>query len=141
MKLSIKMPRMGRNATREGKPSGQAFASRYRGLILSILVFLALVFAILAFNYFGSRWANSHTEEVVAIADVQSRVDSIARGLQDLKLSALENPNTPYIRGIRSRMARISPVSTVPSRISGRSTRSARAGTTRVLRAPAVSNR
>ena len=104
MKLSIKMPRMERNAAREGKPSGQAFASRYRGLILSILVFLALVFAILAFNYFGSRWANSHTEEVVAIADVQSRVDSIARGLQDLKLSALENPNTPYIRGIRSRM-------------------------------------
>lgn len=78
--------------------------NRYRGIIISIVIFLLLVLAILGMNLYSTQQVVRDEAKVDASAEMRDLVDSISRDLFNLKLNYGQNPKGPYITGMIKRI-------------------------------------
>ena len=82
-------------------PSGN---SRYRGLILSIAAFLALIGILLAFTFYTSSVLERNTTLVNISNKTANNAQSIIKDLFDLQSSIGEHINSPHQKRVRERL-------------------------------------
>lgn len=78
--------------------------SRYRGLILSIAAFLALIGALLAFTFYTSSLIERNTALVDISNKTANHAQSVIKDLFDLQSSVGEHINSPHQREVRERL-------------------------------------
>lgn len=76
--------------------------ARYRTMTLSIIVFLLLIVAILAVNYYAVTQINRDTANIDTTSKMRDSIQAINKNLFDLKLSYGEDPFSPHIQGALS---------------------------------------
>ena len=78
--------------------------SRYRSLILSIVVFLALIGALLAFTFYTSSILERNTTLVNLSNKTANDAQAIIKDLFDLESSVGEHLNSPHQKRVRERL-------------------------------------
>lgn len=78
--------------------------SRYRGLILSIVAFLALIGALLAFTFYTSSILERNTTLVNLSNKTANDAQAIIKDLFDLESSVGEHINSPHQQRVRERL-------------------------------------
>lgn len=78
--------------------------SRYRGLILSIAAFLALIGVLLAFTFYTSSVLERNTTLVNISNKTANNAQSIIKDLFDLQSSVGEHINSPHQKRVRERL-------------------------------------
>lgn len=68
---------------------------RYRGLILSITVFIVLIAVLMAFSIYASTQIAKNTAQLSAAQELHSRYQQTSQSLYSLRLSATEDPKAP----------------------------------------------
>ena len=86
-------------------PFNSAAIARYSGLIKSILLFLLLVIAVLAFNIYTSYLIERNAAQVAATQQLRGLTQTITRDLYDLKLSQGEDIRSPHIQSTVARLS------------------------------------
>lgn len=76
--------------------------TRYRGMIISIVFFLALIILILALNLYSATKINQDTAAISAATKLRDSIQTINKNLFDLKLSWGEDVYTPHMKGART---------------------------------------
>lgn len=84
--------------------STQSVNSRYRGLILSIAAFLALIGVLLAFTFYTSSVLERNTTLVNISNKTANNAQAIIKDLFDLQSSVGEHINSPHQKRVRERL-------------------------------------
>lgn len=84
--------------------STQSVNSRYRGLILSIAAFLALIGVLLAFTFYTSSVLERNTTLVNISNKTANNAQAIIKDLFDLRSSVGEHINSPHQKRVRERL-------------------------------------
>lgn len=84
--------------------STQSVNSRYRGLILSIAAFLALIGVLLAFTFYTSGVLERNTTLVNISNKTANNAQAIIKDLFDLRSSVGEHINSPHQKRVRERL-------------------------------------
>lgn len=79
--------------------------SRYRSLILSIAVFLALIGVLLAFTFYTSSVLERNTALVNVSNKTANNAQAVIKDLFDLQSSVGEHINSPHQKRVRERLA------------------------------------
>lgn len=82
----------------------QSVNSRYRGLILSIAAFLALIGVLLAFTFYTSSVLERNTTLVNISNKTANNAQAIIKDLFDLQSSIGEHINSPHQKRVRERL-------------------------------------
>lgn len=77
---------------------------RYRGLIISIALFLSLIAALLAFTFYTSSLLERNTVLIDQTNQVANSAQSVIKDLFDLESSYGEDTNSPHIQRVLERL-------------------------------------
>lgn len=79
--------------------------SRYRGLIISIALFLTLIGVLLAFTFYTSNLLEKNTALVDTSNQTANNAQAVIKDLFDLQNSQGEHINSPHLQRVRQRLA------------------------------------
>ncbi|PIE48234.1 MAG: hypothetical protein CSA42_00160 [Gammaproteobacteria bacterium] len=79
-------------------------SARYRGIIISIIVFLLLILAILGVNLYSTFQINKNDNTVNTAAQMRDLTQSITRDLFSMQLTYGQDPHSPYASATLSRL-------------------------------------
>lgn len=94
-----------RRASKKATQTNSAQA-RYRGLIVSVVIFLLLIIVILGVNLFTSTRLNQNAVEINASGRMRDLSESMTRDLFSLKMNDGDNIRSPYIRSTVDRLSK-----------------------------------
>lgn len=83
--------------TKTPEIKSQSTFARYRGLILSVTVFLVLIAALMAVSLNLSSQIGRNNQELTAVSELHHASHNMMQNLFNLKLSYGEDPNSPHI--------------------------------------------
>ncbi|WP_227429138.1 ATP-binding protein [Psychrobacter sp. I-STPA6b] len=77
---------------------------RYRGLVISIAIFLALIGALLAYTFYTSNLIQRNTALIYATNKVDNDAQSVIKDIFDLQNSYGEDINSPHMQTVLQRL-------------------------------------
>lgn len=82
----------------------QKFTNRYRGLIISITVFIIMIVSVLGLDVYSTRQIGQDNLSINTAAEMRDAVQSITRDLFDAKLSWGEDPDGPHLSSVINKL-------------------------------------
>lgn len=77
---------------------------RYRGLIISVGIFVVLIISVLVVNFYGGRLTTQNMNEMETSGEMRDQIQSITRDLFDLRINYGESPFSPNISATIKRL-------------------------------------